>query len=139
MCVCVCVCVCIYICIYIYIFFFLIFGCAGSLFLHRFFPSCCEQGLLLVWCTGFSLQQLLWLQSTGSRPQAKFCSSKLRVVAHRLCCSAAWRIFLDQGLNLCLSHWQVDSLILSHQGSPIQYTLWGSVFQNSPSRVPKFP
>ena len=28
-------------------------------------------------------------------------------------------IFLDQGSNLCLWHWQVDSLPLSHQGSPL--------------------
>jgi len=28
-------------------------------------------------------------------------------------------IFLDQGSNPCLPHWQVDSLPLSHQGSPI--------------------
>ena len=27
-------------------------------------------------------------------------------------------IFLTQGLNLCLLHWQVDSSPLSHQGSP---------------------
>ena len=27
-------------------------------------------------------------------------------------------IFLTQGLNLCFLHWQVDSLPLSHQGSP---------------------
>ena len=27
-------------------------------------------------------------------------------------------IFLDQGSNLCLLRWQVDSLPLSHQGSP---------------------
>ena len=27
-------------------------------------------------------------------------------------------IFPTQGLNLCLLHWQVDSLPLSHQGSP---------------------
>ena len=27
-------------------------------------------------------------------------------------------IFLDQGLNLCLLPWQVDSSALSHQGSP---------------------
>ena len=27
-------------------------------------------------------------------------------------------IFLTQGLNPCLPHWQVDSLPLSHQGSP---------------------
>ena len=26
--------------------------------------------------------------------------------------------FWDQGLKLCLLHWQVDSLPLSHQGSP---------------------
>ena len=39
------------------------------------------------------------------------------VVAHRLSCSTACRIFLDQGSNLCLLHWQVDSLPMSHQGS----------------------
>ena len=27
-------------------------------------------------------------------------------------------MFLDLGLNLCLLHWQADSLPLSHQGSP---------------------
>ena len=38
-------------------------------------------------------------------------------------------IFLTQGLNLCLLHWQVDSLPLSHQGSPyvgLVPSLWGS-------------
>ena len=40
------------------------------------------------------------------------------VTVHRLSCSAACEIFLDQGLNLCLPHWQVDSLPLNHQGSP---------------------
>ena len=36
-------------------------------------------------------------------------------------------IFLIQGWNclLCLLHWQVDSLPLSHQGSP---TLWAGEF-----------
>ena len=37
---------------------------------------------------------------------------------HGLRCSAACGIFLDQGLNLCLLHWQVDSLPLSQRGSP---------------------
>ena len=32
--------------------------------------------------------------------------------------SSACGIFLDQGSNLYLLHWQVDSLPLSHQGSP---------------------
>ena len=35
-----------------------------------------------------------------------------------LICSAARGIFPDRGLNLCLLHWQADSLPLSHQGSP---------------------
>ena len=36
------------------------------------------------------------------------------VVAQRLSCSEACRIFLDQGSNPCLLHWQEDSLPLSH-------------------------
>ena len=30
-------------------------------------------------------------------------------------------IFLMQGLNLCVLHWQVDSLPLSHHGSPLRF------------------
>ena len=30
----------------------------------------------------------------------------------------AYGIIPDQGSNLCLLHWQVDSLPLSHQGNP---------------------
>ena len=40
------------------------------------------------------------------------------VVAHGLSCSAACGIFLDQGSNPCLLHWQADSQPLRHQGSP---------------------
>ena len=39
-------------------------------------------------------------------------------VAHGLGCSAACGIFLGQGSNPCLLHWQVDSLPPSHQRSP---------------------
>ena len=63
-----------------------------------------EQGL---WGTQASAVAALGLQSTGST-----------VVAHRLSCSVACEIFLNQGPNLCLLHWQADSLPLSHQGSP---------------------
>ena len=42
-------------------------------------------------------------------------------MAHRLSCSAASRIFLDQGSNLCLLHWQVDFLLLRHQGNPLEF------------------
>ena len=45
-----------------------------------------------------------WLQSSGSV-----------AVAHWLSCPMACGIFLDQGLNPCLLHWQVDSLPLSPQ------------------------
>ena len=41
------------------------------------------------------------------------------VVAHKFSCSGAFRIFLDRGSNLCLLHWQADTLPLSHQGNPI--------------------
>ena len=43
---------------------------------------------------------------------------RLGVVVLGLSCSAAGGIFPDQGSNPCLLHWQVDSLPLSHQGSP---------------------
>ena len=39
-------------------------------------------------------------------------------MAHGLSYPAACGIFLDQRLHLCLQHWQVDSLPLSHQGGP---------------------
>ena len=41
------------------------------------------------------------------------------VAVHRMSCSTARGIFPAQGLNLCLLHWQMDSLPLSHQGNPL--------------------
>ena len=83
-------------------FYLFIFGCAGSLLLFQ------------LWCVGFSLQWLFFLRSTGSRAlQAPVAatpglqSTGSIVVAHRLRCSSACRIFLDQGSNSCLLHWQV--------------------------------
>ena len=52
--------------------------------------------------------EALGLQSTGSV-----------VVGHQLRCFAAFGIFSDQGSNSCHLHWQVGSLLLSQQGSPI--------------------
>ena len=48
-----------------------------------------------------------WRWSTGSI-----------TVVRWLSCSRACGIFPDQGSNLCLLPWQLDSLPLSHQGSP---------------------
>ena len=83
-------------------------------------------------CTGFSLQWLLLSQIASSRAlrlqQLQQVGSVVVVpglwgtgyivAAHWLSCSPACRILLDQGLNPCLLHWQVESLPLSHQGSP---------------------
>ena len=44
-------------------------------------------------------------------------------VARGLSCSTACGIFPDQGSNPCLLQWQMDSLPLSHQGSPKQVVL----------------
>ena len=56
--------------------------------------------------TWASVAVITGLSSTGSV-----------VVACRLSCSVMYGIFLDQGLNLCLLHWHMDSLSLSHLGS----------------------
>ena len=96
--------------LYIYIdtqFIYFIFGCAGS----GFSLVVVSGGYSLVEVGVFSLQRLLLLRSTGSV-----------LVAHGLRCSTACGIFLDQGSNLSLLHWQADSLPLSHQGSPSHVT-----------------
>ena len=49
-------------------------------------------------------------------------------VAHGLSQSLACGIFPDQESHPCLPHWQVDSLPLSHQGSP-GYPYYTSFFQ----------
>ena len=67
---------------------------------------------LQLWCTGFSLQWLVLLQSAGSRHAGS------AVVVHGLSCPSACGIFLDQGSNLCPLHWQADSSPLDQQGSP---------------------
>ena len=38
--------------------------------------------------------------------------------------SSSRGIFLAQGSNQCLLHWQVDSLPLSHLGSPEEARVW---------------
>ena len=83
--------------------------------------------------SSFSFQWLLLLWTMASRVQASvvaahrlsscgFLALKARnrgsvVVVHGLRCSPACRVFLDQGSNLFLLHWQADSLPLSHPGS----------------------
>ena len=63
----------------------------------------------------FRLEQLWQTGSAVAAPGLQSTSSI--VVAHGLSCSTACGIFPEQGSNLCLLHWQADSLPLSHQGS----------------------
>ena len=68
-------------------------------------------------CGGFS-----WCRARALGPTG-FSSCSSRALERRLssCGSRAelpCGIFLDCDLNLCLPHWQVVSLPLSHQGSP---------------------
>ena len=86
--------------------------------------SCCGAQALVVVAQG--------LISCGSRAtgfssygrwaqQLRLVSLEHRLTSfgHRHCCSVACGIFLDQGLNLCPLHWQVNSYPLCHQGSPL--------------------
>ena len=81
----------------------------------------------LLW-TGFALWWCL-LAEIGSRALRlqQLCFSALE---HRLkCCDAQANcslicgIVLTQASNSCLLHWQADSLLLSHQGSPSPHFL----------------
>ena len=57
-------------------------------------------------CSGFSCFGARALEGAGSV-----------LVAHRLTCSEACGIFLDQGLNLCPLHWEVGSYPPDRKGS----------------------
>ena len=103
------------------------FGCAGSslLIVEWAFSSCSEWGLFsscgvqLPVAVAFfccEMQALGLVGSVVATPRLRHSGSV--VVAHRLSCPVSRGIFLDQGLNLRLLHWQTASLPLSHQGSP---------------------
>ena len=113
---------CVAVCFIIYLFLAVLgLCCCLSYFI------CIEWEYSWLQCAGFSLW---WLLVAGPGPRLKGCSScgsrapwlllagSAVVVVHGLSCSTACGIFLDQGLNLCPLHWQVDSYPLRLQGSP---------------------
>ena len=113
-------------------FFFFFLAVLGLRCCTQAFSSCGEQGLLflvmrrlliavasLVAEHGLLACRLQQLWNMGSVVVAHgLQSAGSVVVAHGLSCSTACGIFLDQSLNPCPLHWQVDSQPLSHQGSP---------------------
>ena len=102
---------------------------------------CCVDFSLVVASRGFSLAVGVWASHRGGsscrRAQAPGCMGfsncgtwaqqrrlqslehRLRIVAQGLSCSLPCGIFLDQGSNSCLLHWQADAWPLSHQGSSV--------------------
>ena len=68
---------------------------------------------------GDGLQEVWHLGHVGSVVVVPgFWNTGLVIMVHRLICSRACGIFLDQGSKSCLWHWQTNSLPLSYQGSP---------------------
>ena len=87
---------------YLFIYLFLV-----ALGLHcctRAFSSCSERGLLFA----VVHRLLIAVASLYCGAWALVAQASV-VVAHGLSCSEARGIFRDQGSNLCLLHWQVDS------------------------------
>ena len=68
-------------------------------------------------CLGFSLRWLLLLPSTGSRGRS-FSSCGWKAVEHRCAGLVAVPHVGSSWIRDQTLHWQVDSLWLSHQGSP---------------------
>ena len=89
---------------------------------HRLFQSFFLSFLAVLGlhcCAGFSLAVVhgLLIAAASVAEQGLKRTGSI-VVAHGFSCSATCGILPDQGLNLCLLHWQVDSLPLSHRESP---------------------
>ena len=85
-----------------------------SFFLHFLLISSIIHDLATKSCR----RSLLWphgLYPPGSSVHGIFQASVLEWIPFSL------GIFQPQGLNLCLLHWQADSLPLSHQGSPYPF------------------
>ena len=118
---------------------FLSFFSAFVLFLYLLLatPGGARRGLSLIAASeGYSPAAVcgwrLWSWSSGSRAQGLQQSRHVGslaaapglersgpvAVAQGLSCSPTRGLFLEQGLNLRLLHWEADSLLLSHQGSP---------------------
>ena len=109
----------IYLFIFIYLFLFIyLWLCWIFVSVRGLSPVAASGGHSSSRCAGLSLSQPLLLWSTSSRHAGSV------VVAHGPSCSAACGIFPNQGSNPCPLHWQADSQLLRHQGSPQVIFIW---------------
>ena len=72
----------------------------------------------LPWCMWVPFSCGDWGLLSGCAEQASHCGG-FSVAMCGLSHTEACRILLDQAPNLCLQHWQVNSQLLDHQGSPL--------------------
>ena len=87
----------------------------------RLFSGCGYRGCSSLWGLGFSCG--------GARAPGHVGSG---VAEYGLSCAEACGIVPGQGSNLCLLHWQTDSLPLSHQESPRGSFLKASTWRKQP-------
>ena len=108
-----------------------IFGCVGSSLLCAGFLQLQRAGATLLcgvrashcgsfscgaWALGPRASVVVACRLSSCGSWALEC--RLSSCGHGLSCSVACGIFLDQGLNPCPLHWQMDAQPLCHQGSP---------------------
>ena len=117
--------------IYTYNFFHLfLFRCVlGLRYYAAFSLVVASRGYSWLQFTDFSLWWLLLLWSTASRcPGFSSCSTWAQecifwALEHRFSSCGAWaqplRWHVGSSQTPCLLHWQADSLLLNHQGSPV--------------------
>ena len=98
-------------------------GCAGSSVPHGLFSRCGKWRRLFVVLHRLviAVASPITGMASGARASAvsapRLWNTSSVAVAHGLGCSEACGIFLDQGSDLSLLHWQEDSSLPSHQGS----------------------
>ena len=81
---------------------------------------CCVGFSLAVESEGYSLVAVcrLLFTVTSFVAEHRLQGTGSVVVVYGVSCSVAYGIFPDQGLNLCLLHWQVDSYPLCPRKNP---------------------
>ena len=115
------------------------------LFIHLFMAvlglHCCVGFSLVAARRNYSLVSVSRLLTAVASLVVEHCFSTTRAAvprlslhsscgtwAYLLCCSPPRGIFLGQGSNLCLLHWQVASYPLNHQGSPRSFSYFINFF-----------
>ena len=100
-----------------------------SLLFFKIVSSKCISQIAVVCCCLVTKSCPALLQPHELRPTRLLCPWDFPGKNTRVGCHTPLQgIFPTQGSNLCLLHWQADSSLLSHQGSPLAN--WSDCLQN---------